>query len=191
MRDDVRLEIGRSGIEYLGSAGLDDWTVTLCETGEDTMTGGRVRAIRKYVEGDEPWFLTYGDGLADIELKQLLQFHRQHGKVATVSGVFPSGRYGEIRATDGGTVSEFDEKPMEGDTLVSGGFFVLDGRRIWDYLEGNESLVFEREPMRRLVAAQQLMVRAHQGYWQAMDTLREYLLLNDMWNKGRAPWKVW
>ena len=191
MTGDVALSLDRpQEIELLQARDDDAWRVVLAETGEETSTGGRLAAVRRYVEEDDACFLTYGDGVADVDIGALLAFHRAHGKVATVTAVRPPGRYGEIRMWDG-LVREFREKPQTSEGYISGGFFVLDTHRIWDYLNDDPRTPFEGEPMQRLVADRQLGAYAHDGFWQPMDTLREYHALNQMWAAGNAPWAVW
>jgi glucose-1-phosphate cytidylyltransferase len=191
MMADLRVTLGRHGsTEILGDARLDEWSVTLAETGENTMTGGRVSAVRRYLEGDELFMLTYGDGVADLDLGALLRFHRTHGKIATVTAVHPPSRFGEMR-TDGPLVQEFNEKPQTTSGLINGGFFIFDSRRIWEYLGEQPGCVLEAEPMQRLAREGQLAAFQHDGFWQPMDTLREYNWLNDLWATGKAPWKVW
>ena len=168
----------------------EKWDVTLVDTGEMTQTGGRVAAIRRYVEGDEAFCLTYGDGVADIDVRKLIEVHRGHGKVATVTAVRPPGRFGEI-GMEQSVVREFNEKPQASGGFINGGFFVFDGRRIWDYLGDDPGTLLEKDPMQRLAADGQLMGFAHTGFWQPMDTLREYNLLNELWAGGGAPWKTW
>ncbi|MCI0340539.1 MAG: glucose-1-phosphate cytidylyltransferase [Planctomycetales bacterium] len=191
MTTDVVVRLGKpEAARYDGPTGEDDWTVTLAETGEETMTGGRVAAIRRYVENDGLFLLTYGDGVADVDIGRLVAFHREQGRVATVTAVRPPGRFGEI-LLDGPSVTEFNEKPQASGGLINGGFLVCDSRRIWDYIGDDPRTVFEREPMRRLAREGQLAAYEHPGFWQPMDTLREYELLNEMWVTRRAPWKVW
>jgi glucose-1-phosphate cytidylyltransferase len=191
MTSDLTLTLGkRDGLELHGRSGEEDWKVTLADTGEETMTGGRVGAIRHYVEGDEPFLLTYGDGVSDVDVRATLAFHREHGRVATVTAVRPPGRFGEMRI-DGGRVREFNEKPQATEGFINGGFFVLDARRLWPFLGEDPRTVFEREPLQRLTAAGELVAYPHTGFWQPMDTAREYGLLNDLWASGRAPWKTW
>jgi glucose-1-phosphate cytidylyltransferase len=191
MTSDVAVTLGQNhAVEILGGGREEEWKITLAETGEDTMTGGRVAAVRRYVEGDEPFCLTYGDGVSDVDITKLLAFHREHGKACTVTAVRPPGRFGEMpRAGD--AVSEFNEKPQATGGFINGGFFVCDGRRIWDVLPQDKKLVLEQEPMRRLAERQELIAFRHTGFWQPMDTLREFTLLNDLWSSGRAPWKTW
>jgi glucose-1-phosphate cytidylyltransferase len=191
MACDVAVTLGEpQHVEFLGRHDEENWRVILAETGEDTMTGARFNAIRRYVEPDGLCLLTYGDGLADINLANLLRFHRQEGRVATVTAVRPPGRFGEIRRI-GNVVREFNEKPQTTEGFVNGGFYLFDTRRIWDYLSDDPELVLEREPMTRLTRDRQLAAYSHEGFWQPMDTLREFNTLNAMWAEGRAPWKLW
>ena len=191
MSSDLLVTLGTQGTtEFLGSPLGEDWRVLLADTGEATMTGGRLAAVRKYVEDDDLVMLTYGDGVANIDLKQLVAFHRAHGKIATVTAVRPPGRFGELSLTQG-SVTEFSEKPQAAGGLINGGFFVFDAQRIWDYVKSEPGCVLEGEPMRALVRNKQLAAFEHTGFWQPMDTLREFNLLNDLWSSGRAPWKVW
>jgi glucose-1-phosphate cytidylyltransferase len=191
MSADLLVTLGaQATTEFLGPALDEDWRVLLADTGEATMTGGRLAAVRKYVEQDDLVLLTYGDGVANIDLKQLVAFHRAHGKIATVTAVRPPGRFGELSLTQG-AVTEFSEKPQAAGGLINGGFFVFDARRIWDYVKAEPGCVLEGEPMRALVRNKQLAAFEHTGFWQPMDTLREFNLLNDLWSSGRAPWKVW
>lgn len=192
MTSDLTVQLGAgASVKVHGSVdGEEDWNVTLAETGEDTMTGGRVAAVRKYVEGDQPFLLTYGDGVSDVNIKALLEFHENHGKVASVTAVRPPGRFGEMRIA-GDSVSEFNEKPQATEGFINGGFFVCDGRRFWDYLGEGRKTVLELEPLKKLSANGQLQAYRHTGFWQPMDTLREYNLLNELWASGNAPWKVW
>jgi glucose-1-phosphate cytidylyltransferase len=183
---DVTVALDTGDITVHDGAALPDWRVTLAETGLNTMTGGRVRRISAYIE-DEDFMLTYGDGLGDVDLDALLRFHRGHGRVMTVTGVRPAGRFGELATDRAGRVTEFNEKPNAAAGLVSGGFFVCR-RSVFDYIDDDDGVVLEKEPMRRLVEAGELMMYEHAGFWQPMDTYREYSLLNDLYASGRAPW---
>jgi glucose-1-phosphate cytidylyltransferase len=165
----------------------EPWRVTVVDTGADTMTGGRVRRIRKYVEG-ETFMLTYGDGVADVDLDALVAFHRSHGRLATLTAVQPGGRFGALEV-DGDRVTAFNEKPVGDGGWVNGGFFVFEPG-VFDYLEGDEA-VLEREPLERLAEDGQLCAYRHRGFWQPMDTLRDRQLLERLWEAGEAPWKVW
>lgn len=167
-----------------------DWKITLAETGLDAMTGARIRKIKKYIGNDDTFMLTYGDGVGNIDIEALVKFHKGHGKVLTLTGVQPPGRFGELTIDSGGTVKGFNEKPQTTGGCINGGFFVCD-KRLFEYLDDREDLVFEREPMERLVRDGQLMVFRHGGFWQPMDTFREYQLLNDRYAKGTAPWVIW
>jgi glucose-1-phosphate cytidylyltransferase len=164
------------------------WKVHLVDTGQDTQTGGRVLRLRKWLERDDLFMMTYGDGVADIDISALVAFHRRHGKLATVTAVRPPARFGGI-TIDGDRVSGFAEKPQVGEGWINGGFFVLD-RKVLDYIDGDRT-PFEHGPMERLTAEGQLMAYRHEGYWQPMDTVRERNLLESLWQNGRAPWKVW
>lgn len=166
----------------------EPWRVTLVDTGEDTLTGGRLKRVAPYVQDDEAFCFTYGDGLSDIDISSEIAFHRQHGKWATVTAVQPPGRYGALRMVDG-AVKEFTEKPRGDGGLINGGFFVLSPKCI-DLIEGDKTS-WEGKPLTQLATAEQLMAFEHDGFWQPMDTLREKNLLEDLWASGRAPWKVW
>ena len=168
--------------------GESGWSVTLVDTGLNTMTGARLNRVRKYV-GDENFLLTYGDGVGNINLDRLVDFHERHGAALTVTGVRPSGRFGELDQCDG-VVTQFNEKPQASSGLISGGYFV-GSPRVFDYLSDDESLVFEREPMNMLVHNRQLRVYEHSGFWQPMDTMRDYKLLSELVESGRAPWIRW
>jgi len=166
----------------------EDWTVTLANTGAETMTGCRVKRIQKYIRGDT-FMLTYGDGVGNVDIAKLAAFHQSHGRIATLTGVRPAGRFGEL-VTDRNRVTEFNEKPQTAAGQINGGFFVFS-RRLFEFLDDDPDLILEREPLRRLAAAGELMCYAHEGFWQPMDTFREFELLNELWRKGQAPWKVW
>ncbi|MBR6321604.1 MAG: glucose-1-phosphate cytidylyltransferase [Lachnospiraceae bacterium] len=166
----------------------DPWKVTVVDTGLETMTGGRVRRIRRYV-GDEPFFLTYGDAVADIDIPALLDFHKKHGKTATITAVSLAQTKGVLNVRGNGKVEAFREKDDEDRSLINGGFMVMNPR-IFDCLEDDET-VFEQEPMRRLAAEGELMAYDHDGFWQCMDTQRELKKLEGLWESGEAPWKIW
>jgi glucose-1-phosphate cytidylyltransferase len=184
---DFTVAFGNSGgITYHSEYEEVDWRITLADTGLRSMTGARIARVRKYVHDDE-FMLTYGDGVSDINLDRLLAFHRSHGRILTVTGVRPPGRFGELVASANGEVVEFNEKPQASQGRISGGFFVANAR-LFDYLDNREDLVFEMEPIRRLVKDQQMMMYEHDGFWQPMDTSRDYQLLNSLYSDGRAPW---
>ncbi len=190
LTSDFTIRLGQAGaIEYQTNVAESDWTVTLAETGLNAMTGARVKRVHRYLAGDEHFMLTYGDGVGDVDLGRLVDFHRSHGKILTVTGVRPPGRFGELMSEDG-RVTEFNEKPQATGGRISGGFFVCR-REIFDYLDEREDLVFEQDPMRALVRDEQLMVFEHDGFWQPMDTYRDYQFLNNLHDQGRAPWMPW
>lgn len=184
---DITLTLGNTGgIAFHSDHDESDWRITLADTGLNAMTGARIRRIRKYVEGEE-FMVTYGDGVSDVDLDKLVAFHRGHGKVLTVTGVRPPGRFGELEASRAGVVSGFNEKPQATGGRISGGYFVASSK-LFEYLDDNESLVFEKGPLESLVRDQQLMMFEHDGFWQPMDTSREYQLLNALYAEGNAPW---
>lgn len=166
----------------------EPWRVTLVDTGDDTMTGGRLKKVAEYLKNEQSFCFTYGDGLSDVDLSKEIAFHRQHGKLATVIAVQPPGRYGALRM-EGERVSGFTEKPRGDGALINGGFFVLSPKCIDLIAEDRTS--WEGEPLKRLAEEGQLMAFQHEGFWQPMDTLREKNLLEDLWASGKAPWKVW
>jgi glucose-1-phosphate cytidylyltransferase len=189
---DITLKLGDRTAIDLHDDPVESWTVTLAETGLETQTGGRVRRVRRYLEGEDVFCLTYGDGLADIDITRLVDYHREHGRIATVTAVRPVGRFGALQAKpveDFIEVTHFAEKPQSDTGWISGGFFVFD-KRLWDYLDDRDDLVLEREPLERLAADGQLMAYEHPGFWQPMDTFREWQLLNRLWDAGEAPWRT-
>jgi glucose-1-phosphate cytidylyltransferase len=166
----------------------EPWRVTLVDTGDDTQTAGRLKRVAPYVQGEEAFYFTYGDGLADVDLTAELAFHRAHGKLATITSVLPPGRYGALRMT-GDRVEAFVEKPRGDGGRINGGFFVLSPGVI-DYIEG-DATSWEDAPLTRLASDGQLMAFAHDGFWQAMDTLRDKNQLEKLWASNAAPWKAW
>lgn len=185
--NDFTIRLGHTHeIEYHNSHMETGWNVTVVETGPETPTGGRVRQIERYVHG-ERFITTYGDGLADVNLDKLIAFHESHGKLATVTTVRPPSRFGILEIEPDGSVARFREKPLSDDS-VNAGFFVFEPQ-VFDYL--TEDTALEVEPLEALAADGQLMAFPHDGFWQAMDTYRELVLLNSLWQKGDAPWKVW
>lgn len=177
-----------SGRSTIHDGNQPPWKVHLVDTGQQTQTGGRVKRLASWLGEDETFALTYGDGVADVDVAALCAFHRAHGRLATVTTVRPPARFGGIKF-EGDAVSEFTEKPQTGEGWINGGFFVLN-RRALDYIDGDDTL-WEREPLERLAGDKQLMAYRHEGFWQPMDTLRERRLLEDLWASGTAPWKVW
>lgn len=178
----------REGSPRIHEPALPDWQVDLIDTGEHTMTGGRLKRLESFLKGEDTFLLTYGDGVADVDLTALVDFHKRHGKLATVTAVRPSARFGGVQL-EGDRVASFNEKPQIGEGWINGGFFVFS-RKIFDYIDG-DSTILERGPMERLVREGQLMSYKHPGFWQCMDTRREKELLDQLWYEGRAPWKVW
>ncbi len=166
----------------------EPWKVTLVDTGDETMTGGRLKRVAEYVKDDDAFCLTYGDGVADVDIGQLISFHRTHGKVATVTAVQPPGRYGAL-AMDGGAVRGFIEKPLGDGGWINGGFFVLSPKCL-ELIEGDAS-VWEAQPLKQLAESGGLMAFEHKGFWQPMDTLRDKVHLEQLWASGTAPWKTW
>lgn len=166
----------------------EPWRVTLVDTGEETMTGGRLRRVAEFLKNEEAFCFTYGDGVSDVDITREIAFHRRHGRLATVTAVQPPGRYGALHL-DGTAVSGFTEKPRGDGGLINGGFFVLSPKCI-DLIAGDQT-VWEEEPLTQLAADGELMAFEHKGFWQPMDTLREKNLLEELWATGNAPWKVW
>ena len=169
--------------------GYESWRVTCAETGADTATGARLRRVQRYVDDAPTFCLTYGDAVGNVDIGELLEFHCDQGRLATVTGVHPTSRYGEMRV-DGPRVMEFDEKPTLAEGVVSGGFFVFQ-REVFDYLDDDPNLFLEQKPLQRLARDGQLSVYLHEGFWHPMDTYRDYLHLNDLWKRGETPWKIW
>jgi len=184
---DVTIDLAADRVEVHQRA-AEPWRVTLVDTGEETMTGGRLKRVAPYVRDEEAFFCTYGDGLADVDLDALLAFHRSHGRRATVTAVQPPGRYGALDL-DGTSVRSFREKPVGDGGWINGGFFVLSPA-VLDAIAG-DATHFEREPLESLAAAGELHAFEHPGFWQAMDTLRDRNQLEALWRAGDAPWKVW
>ena len=166
----------------------EPWRVTVVDTGENTMTGGRIKQVSEYLAGEDIFCLTYGDGLADVDIGKLIDFHRSHGKLATVTAVQPPGRFGALALEDERVV-RFIEKPMGDGSWINGGFFVLSPRVI-EYIAGDHT-IWERDPMERLAGDGELMAYRHSGFWHPMDTLRDKNYLESLWASGEAPWKVW
>lgn len=166
----------------------EPWRVTLVDTGENTLTGGRLKRVANYVQDEQCFCFTYGDGLSDVNISALLEFHRGHGKIATVTAVQPPGRYGAL-TIDGSDVVRFTEKPPGDGGLINGGFFVLSPKAI-EFVDGDDT-AWEETPLQRLAAAHQLKAFEHMGFWQPMDTLRDKVHLEELWQQGDAPWKCW
>lgn len=165
-----------------------DWKVSVIDTGVDTMTGGRVKRVKDYLDKDQPFFLTYGDGVSDINITKLLAHHKKMGRIATISAVKPPARFGQLEI-ENGIVKNFAEKPQDAEGYINGGFMVLEPKFL-DYIEGDKTML-EREPMEKIAAQDQLTAYTHDGFWQPMDKLNDKILLDSLWNSGKAPWKVW
>lgn len=188
---DFTIELGRPGeISYLHDHPETGWRITCVDTGLDALTGTRVRRATRHL-GDGPVMVTYGDGVGDIDVTALLEFHRSHGRLATITAVRPPGRFGELAVTREGAVASFDEKPQTSTGAINGGFMVLEREAIDRYVPPDVDVMLEREPLAKLAADGQLMAFAHDGFWQPMDTPRERTLLEELWRRGEAPWVVW
>ncbi|MBQ5988027.1 MAG: glucose-1-phosphate cytidylyltransferase [Oscillospiraceae bacterium] len=168
---------------------VEPWKVTLAETGMWTQTGGRIKKIQKYI-GNETFMMTYGDGVSNVDLNALLKSHRESGAVATMTAIQPGGRFGVLEIEESGMISKFSEKAKEDGGWINGGFMVLEPE-IFDYLNDDELLVFERKPLEALAKDGKLNAYKHHGYWQCMDTMRDKGFLEEMWESGKAPWKIW
>ena len=179
-----------SGTMEVHASSTEPWKVTLVDTGEETLTGGRLKRVLPFVEGEDEFVFTYGDGLSDVNVPALLDFHRSHGRLATVTAVQPSGRFGAIDLDEEtGAVATFEEKPRGDGSWINGGFFVLNPK-VGDYIAG-DLVSWEEEPLARIASDGQLSAYRHSGFWQPMDTLRDRMLLEELWDEGRAPWKTW
>jgi glucose-1-phosphate cytidylyltransferase len=186
---DVAIDFGTNTVAMIGDvSGVPDWRVVLADTGAETLTGSRIKKVLKYLSG-ERFFATYGDGVADVDLGAVLGHHRDSGKQATVTGVRPSSRFGEL-VIEGQDITSFQEKPQVTEGWINGGFFVFE-RSAFEVISARDNVSLEVGVLAELAAAKQLSVYKHQGFWQCMDTYRERQLLNELWASGRAPWKTW
>ncbi|KLI21941.1 glucose-1-phosphate cytidylyltransferase [Brachyspira hyodysenteriae] len=167
----------------------ENWVIDLIDTGENSMTGGRLKRSYEYVKNEDTFCLTYGDGVSDVDITKEIEFHKSHGKIATMTAVFPPARWGAINIDGNNMITDFVEKPKGDNAYINGGFFILN-KEIFNYLK-DDSTIFEQEPLRKLAKDKSLMAFKHEGFWQCMDTQRDKSLLEDMWNKGNAPWKTW
>jgi glucose-1-phosphate cytidylyltransferase len=181
----VNLKAGR--VDLHDTDGVQDWTVELIDTGLNTMTGGRIKRLQPYMN-NETFMLTWGDGVSTIDLDRLLAFHRNHGRLITMSAVRPPARYGHLEF-DGDRIREFTEKPQTAEGWINGAFFVVEPQ-VFDYIDGDDTQ-FEKEPLERLAADGELMAYKHDGFWQCMDTRRDKFVLERLWDSGEAPWKIW
>lgn len=185
---DVTFDVKNNKMEIHNNT-TEPWRVTLVDTGADTMTGGRLKRVRDFLKDEEFFGFTYGDGVSDIDITELIEFHRNHGKDATMSAVHPAGRFGAMVIGDDNIVDVFQEKPKGDGGWINGGFFILSPK-VFDRIEGDNT-VWEKAPLEGLTKDNQLVAYKHDGFWQPMDTVREKNLLEDLWNSGKAPWKTW
>lgn len=186
-QSDITFDIEHNNMEVHHKR-AEPWKVTLVDTGESSMTGKRLKKVRKYIEDEDFFFFTYGDGVSDVDISKTLEFHKKNKKLATVTAVFPPGRFGALDIIDG-KVHEFKEKPKGDGALINGGFFVLSPKTI-DYIDDGNT-VWEQQPLKQLAKDGELMAFEHNGFWQPMDTLRDKHHLEELWDKGLAPWKTW
>jgi len=188
---DYTITLGnKDSIVFHNKHNEQDWKITFAETGLNSMTGARIKRIKKYIQPGEAFFLTYGDGVSDVDINKLYNFHKSNGKTLTLTGVRPPGRFGEILVDNKGAITEFSEKPQATEGRINGGFFVCE-YSLFDFLNDEENLIFEGEPMKKLVHEKEIMQFNHDGFWQPMDTFREYTLLNSLLTNNKAPWKIW
>jgi glucose-1-phosphate cytidylyltransferase len=185
---DVTFDMENDSVK-VHSRKVEPWKVTLVDTGDATMTGGRLRRAAPHLDGDDVFCMTYGDGVGDVNIKELLAFHSAHGRLATLTAVHPPARFGALEIQSGDEVVDFREKAASDGDLISGGFFVLS-RKVIDYIDGDDT-IWERDPLERMARERQLKAFRHRGFWQPMDTLRDKTMLEDLWARGRAPWKTW
>lgn len=184
-KSDMAINLASGEVKYENDLS-ENWTVGLHDTGANSMTGGRLLRLKKLFNPGDTFMLTYGDGVADVNIKDLVAFHKSHGKIATLTAVRPPARFGSIISADNGNILEFKEKPQIGEGWINGGFFVFD-YKIFDYLADDQTIL-EREPLENLTRDGQLFTYKHQGFWQCMDTIRDRDSLNEIWQKGHAPW---
>ena len=185
---DVTFDFSAENKMVVHNNNTEPWKVTLIDTGLNTMTGGRIKRVKEYI-GDEPFMLTYGDGVSNVDINQLISFHKTNGKIATITAIQPGGRFGMLDIDENEQINSFKEKSIEDGGWINGGFMVLNPEII-DYIDG-DSTVFEREPLERVAKEGQLNAFRHNGFWQCMDTMRDKELLENLWSKNNTPWKVW
>jgi glucose-1-phosphate cytidylyltransferase len=187
-REDLSFDLKNNKYHIL-SSNTEPWTVTLVETGINTMTGGRIKKVQKYLEG-KSFMLTYGDGVADININELLNFHRKRKKILTVSTIQPSGRFGVIKINEDSTVRSFLEKPKQEDIWINAGYMVCEPE-VFDYIDDQDHTIWEQEPMQRIARENKMLAFKHEGFWRPMDMLKDKNDLNTLWNSNKAEWKVW
>jgi glucose-1-phosphate cytidylyltransferase len=185
---DVTLHMKDNSVE-VHQNNIEPWTITLIDTGEETMTGGRLKRVYDYIKDEEAFCFTYGDGVSDIDISKLINYHKSHGKLATLTAVRPPGRFGALKLTKDSFVSQFQEKPNGDGSWINGGYFVLSPKVVKD-ISGDQT-IWEDQPLKNIAANGQLVAYKHEGFWQPMDTLREKNLLNALWDNNKASWKVW
>jgi glucose-1-phosphate cytidylyltransferase len=187
-QSDMTIDLASNSVEYFNNKS-EPWKITLIDTGLDSMTGGRIKRAQEVV-GNEPFMLTYGDGVSDINIEELVKFHKSHGKAMTMTSAQPDGRFGALNVSSDNQVLEFKEKPKGDGSWINAGFFVCEPK-VFDYITGGNSTVFEQEPLQKLARDGEIFTYNHNDFWMPMDTLRDKMKLNDMWEKDQAPWKVW
>lgn len=185
---DITFDFRITNEQIIHNHHAEPWKVTLVDTGLNTLTGGRVKRVQSYI-GNEPFMLTYGDGVSDVNITKLVEFHKMKGKLATVTSIQPVGRFGTLDLSEDDVVRSFQEKPQGEGGWINGGFFVLQPE-VFDYIE-NDNTIFERDPMENLAKDKQLVAYRHKGFWQPMDTMRDKDSLESLWQKNKAPWKLW
>jgi glucose-1-phosphate cytidylyltransferase len=187
-QSDITFDLSNNKMEIHNNT-CEPWKVTLLDTGIETQTGGRILRVRNFIENEE-FMLTYGDGVSDIDIKALLQFHRSHGMILTMTAIQPEGRFGSVDSNSDGMIEKFYEKPKGDGAWINGGFFVCQ-HEIFDYITDHDSTVFEKKPLETLARNRQLYAYKHDGFWKCMDTLRDKIYLNKLWEKNQARWKIW
>lgn len=187
-QSDVTIDLKENNIEILNNT-TEPWKVTMIDTGSHTMTGGRIKRVEELI-GEESFMLTYGDGVSDVDIKSLLETHKKHGKAITMTAVQPEGRFGSLKFIGGQQISSFQEKPKGDGTWINGGFFVCEPK-VFDYIKEGDKTIFERQPLEDLAKDGELFAYKHSGFWKPMDTLRDNKVLNSLWDKNEAKWKLW
>jgi len=187
-QSDVTIDIKNNKVEVLNNSS-EPWKITLIDTGTNTMTGGRIKRVQDFV-GNEPFMLTYGDGVSDIDIGKLVKFHKSHGKLMTMTSAQPDGRFGALDITSDNKVQEFQEKPKGYGSWINAGFFVCEAK-VFDYITQGDSTVFEQQPLKNLAKNGEIYTYKHDGFWMPMDTLRDKNVLSKMWDNDKAPWKTW
>jgi glucose-1-phosphate cytidylyltransferase len=185
---DLKIDLASNTIETINHKS-EPWKLTLLDTGLNTMTGARIKKAKDYI-GNEPFFLTYGDGVSNVNIKELVEAHKKSGKAATVTTVQPEGRFGALDIDVDNTIKNFEEKPKGDGGWINGGFFVLEPS-VFNYIPDGEDVIWERAPLEKLAKDGQLNAYKHTGFWKAMDAMRDKIVLEDLWDSGKAPWKVW